>query len=83
MFADTAKTSFQDQLRQQDFQVFARWLTPEMIQQAACQAGVALGRGPLHLGNLVWLALGAAWRPALSFVAVLTLVWRLLGSAAW
>ena len=80
MFADTAKTTFQDQLRQQDFKVFARWLTPELIAQAAGRAGVALGGGPLHLGNLVWLAVTAA-AATLSFVAVLGLVWLLLGDA--
>lgn len=81
MFTDTAKTTFQDDLRQQDFKVFARWLTPELIGCAAAQAGVALGRGPLHLGNLVWLAVGAALRPTLSFVEVLGLVLRLLYDA--
>ncbi len=81
MFTDTAKTTFQDTLRQQDCKLFDRWLTPELVLQAATQAGIAVGRGPLHLGNLVWLALAAALRPALSFVQVLQLVLRLLRDA--
>src|SRR5437588_224438 len=46
-----------DQLRQRDLKPFARLLPPALVTQAAQQAGVGLGRGPLHLGTLVWLAL--------------------------
>jgi hypothetical protein len=81
VFTAASKSSFQDELRQRDFKAFSRWLTPDLIRQAASQAGVAVGRGPLHLVNLVWLALGCALRPLLSFSGVLGLVFKLLFDA--
>jgi hypothetical protein len=74
VFTDQGKTSFHDQLRQCDTKLFARFLSPELIQQAATAHELPCGRGPLHLVNLVWLALLAALRPALDFAAVLGLV---------
>jgi hypothetical protein len=81
VFTAASKSSFQDELRQRDFKVFSRWLSPDLIRQAATHAGVAFGRGPLHLANLVWLALGCALRPMLSFTGVLGLVFKLLFDA--
>ena len=81
MFTDAFKSSCQDQLRQRDFKLFARWLTPKLVQQAAKIAQVPGGAGPLHLGNLVWLAVGAALRPTLNFASVLNYVLRILWDA--
>jgi hypothetical protein len=56
MSAVALKTIVWDHLRQRDLKGFARWLTPRAVTQAAHTAGVAFGRGPLHLANLVWQA---------------------------
>ena len=73
-----------DQLRQRDLKAFAQLLPTSTIGQAARQAGVALGKGPLPLGNLVWLALASAWHGSKSFAEVLGLVLKLLrDQSAW
>jgi hypothetical protein len=71
-----------DQLRQRDLKALARFLPASTITAAASRAGVAVGRGPLHLGNLVWLALASALHPRKSFADVLCLVLKLLQDAA-
>lgn len=70
-----------DQLRQRDLRLFARLLPAQTIVQAACRAGAALGKGPLHLGNLVWLALASALHRSKNFADVLGLVLKLLRDA--
>jgi Transposase DDE domain len=60
-----------DQLRQKDLRAFADLLPTELVVQAAHQAVVPLGRGPLHLINLVWLALASALHTLESFKTVL------------
>ncbi len=78
------KTKVWNQVRQRDFKVFAQWLQPQLIAQAALRAGVAIGEGPLNLCNLVWLGLVSALHPAKNFAAVLGLVLKLLQDApAW
>jgi len=70
-----------DQLRQSDWRAFQRFLGPPVWLEAAKVAGVKLGKGPLHLGNLVWLALGAAWFRTKNFADVLVVVLKLLRDA--
>jgi hypothetical protein len=77
----TLKATVWEQLRQCDLKPFARLLTPELITQAAARAGLALGRGPLNLANLVWLAVASALHPGQNFTGVLGLVLRLLRDA--
>jgi hypothetical protein len=79
-----AKGTVWDQLRQHDLKAFARFLDPALITEAARRAGTPWGAGPLHLGNLVWLALASALHGAKSFAAVLVLVLKVLrDSPAW
>src|SRR5207244_12747187 len=59
MCTDRIKRTVWDYLRQRDLSVFACWLAPELFAQAAHQAGIVLGSGALHGGNLVWLGGGA------------------------
>jgi hypothetical protein len=81
MLIDCGKSSVWNQLRQRDLKVFRRWLQPQIIAQAARRTGVALGKGPLNLSNLVWLGLVSALHPAKNFAAVLGLVLKLLQDA--
>jgi len=67
-----------DQLRQKDLRAFADLLPAEVVAQAARQAVIPLGRGPLHLINLVWLALASALHTAENFKAVLHHTLKLL-----
>jgi Transposase DDE domain len=78
---DPTKRTFWDHLRQRDLTAFARWLSPAVCAAAAHRAGVALGAGPLHRGNLVWLAVAGALHPAKPFADVLGLVLKLLRDA--
>jgi hypothetical protein len=78
------KVTVWDQVRQHDLKPFARLVRPAVVAAAATQAGLSPGRGPLHAGNLVWLALAAALDPFRSFADVLTSILTLLrDSPAW
>lgn len=78
MCPDPCKVSIWTQLRQRDLQVFASWLSPPLIAQAARQVGIALGSGPLNVASLVWLALISALHTTKNFADLLTLVLKLL-----
>jgi hypothetical protein len=81
MSGDNCKASAWDEFRQQDLKVFAKLLRPELLSKAARRAGVPWGRGPLHMANLVWLALASALHTGKNFAAVLGLVLKLLYDA--
>lgn len=78
MFVDPTRHDVWDKIRQRDSRAFAPWLTPEVIEQAALRAGVALGGGPLCLFVLAWLAIASALHPRRSFAAVLGLALKLM-----
>ena len=78
MFVDSTRCSFWDQLRQRDAHWLGRFLTPQLLGQAARRAGLRLGRHPLHAANLVWLGLLAALHTAKNFADVLALTLKLL-----
>lgn len=75
------KVTAWDHLRQSDLKPLARFLPPGVITQAAGRAGIAVGRGALHVGNLVWLALASACHRTKNFTDVLGLVLKLLQDA--
>src|SRR5262245_17136996 len=81
MGTDPTKRTVWDHLRQRDLTVFARWLSPALCAAAARRAGLPAGTGPLHPGNLVWLAVAAALHPAKKFAAILGWVLKLLRDA--
>jgi hypothetical protein len=84
MFVDHNRQAVWNQIQQRDFRTFARFLTREVIELAACRAGVALGGGPLCLFVLVRLAIACAMHPTRSFAAVLTLALKLMrNDPAW
>jgi hypothetical protein len=80
MFTDEARSSVWEQIRQTDLKVFSAILSPRVFSAAAERAGVALGRGPLNLATLAWLAVSAALRPELSFEGVLANTFRTLST---
>lgn len=81
MGLDSLKVTVWDQLRQRDLKAFARFLPAPTIARVAGAAGVAFGKGPLHVGNLVWLALGSALHGSKCFADILGLVLKLLQDA--
>lgn len=78
MFTDEHRCSVWDQIRQHDLRAFAKLLPPELVITAAVQAGIRVGRGPLYVVNLTWLAVAAALHASKSFAEVLTLTLKLL-----
>src|SRR3954469_15591437 len=84
MFVDHNRQAVWDQIRHRDFRPFARFVTREVIEQAALRAGVALGGGPLSLFVLTWLAIACALHPSRSFASVLILALKLMrNDPAW
>ena len=81
MCTDIHKRNVWDQLRQHSLQGLGRRLRPRLFQAAAAQAGRRLGEGPLHWGNLVWLAVAAAFYHTKDFAGVLTVTLKLLRDA--
>jgi len=78
MFTDERRRNVWDQIRQYDLRAFAKWLTPDLLMQAAGDAGLRVGRGPLSLVNLTWLAVASALHTSKSFADVLGLTLKLL-----
>lgn len=78
MFVDHNKHSVWNQIQQRDFRIFSRFLSREVIERAACRAGVVMGGGPLCLFVLVRLGIACAMHPTRSFVAVLSLALKLM-----
>ena len=78
MFMDEHRRIVWDQIRQHDLRAFAKWLSPELLTTAAAQAGISVGRGPLHVVNLAWLAVSAALHASKNFADLLTLTLKLL-----
>lgn len=78
MFTDEHRRSVWDQIRQHDLRAFAKLLPAELLTTAAVNAGISIGKGPLYVVNLAWLALAAALHPSRSFSDVLTHTVKLL-----
>jgi hypothetical protein len=78
MFTDEHRRIVWDQIRQHDLRAFAKWLSPELLTGAAAQAGIKVGRGPLYVVNLTWLAVSSALHASKNFAEVLTLTLKLL-----
>jgi hypothetical protein len=78
MFTDEHRVNTWDKIRQHDLRAFSRFLEPKVVSEAAARTGKALGRGPLNLGNLVWLAVASAFYTTKNFADVLVLTLKLL-----
>lgn len=78
MFTDELRARVCQQVRQSELQAFGQILTPTILAQAAAQAGLRLGKGPLNRAILVWLAISAALRPTLDFAGVLSVSFKLM-----
>lgn len=81
MFTDEHRRSVWQKIRQQDLRAFAKLLTPQVLSEAARCAGVAMGRGPLGLANLAWLAVASALHAGRNFADVLLMTLKLLRDA--
>src|SRR3954471_11338742 len=60
-----------DQLRQKDFRAFDALLPADVVLQAARDAAVAVGTGPLHVVTMAWLCIASALHSLETFSAVL------------
>jgi hypothetical protein len=78
MFVDRTRCDVWDQLRAHDFRLLGRFLTPQLLREAAARVGLTLGHSPLHLVNLVWLGILAALHTAKNFADILALTLKLL-----
>jgi hypothetical protein len=78
MFTDEHRVTVWNEIRQHDLRAFSRFLEPAMIREAAARAGTTLGRGPLHLGSLVWLTLASVLHTGKNFADILVLTLKLL-----
>ena len=67
MFTDEHRRTIWNRIRQQGIRAFESKLTADLFSNAAQSAGVLLGRGPLWLGNLVWLGIASAIHEARDF----------------
>jgi hypothetical protein len=81
MFTDEPRRSVWEQIRQQNLRAFASLLTPAVLTQAASMAGVAMGRGPLGLATVAWLAIASALHSSRNFGDVLVMTLKLLRDA--
>lgn len=82
MYIDVPRHGVSEQLRRRDFAQLASLLTLDRIVQAASASSLAIVKSPLSLPYLVWLALGVAVMPTVSFSSVLTAVFRVLEDQA-
>ena len=78
MFTDEHRRSVWDEISQHDLRAFGKWLSPELLLEAAGRAGLRVGRGPLYVVNLAWLAVASALHTSKSFADVLGLTLKLL-----
>jgi hypothetical protein len=81
MFKDEQRCNAWDDIRQRDFQVFGKMLTPALMEEAAEAAGVKLGKNPLNHANLVWLGVAAALHTTKNFANLLIFTFKLLEDA--
>ena len=82
MFTDERRATVWERQCQHGLRGFSKWLTPQIVAQAAQSAGVPLGRGALNLGVLVWLGLVGCWKKGESFANVLVVTLKLLRDAS-
>jgi hypothetical protein len=78
MFKDEYRRNVWDEIRQHSIRPFNGRLTPELFREAAKVAGLALGSGPLWLGNLVWLGVASAIHLSRNFADILLITMKLL-----
>lgn len=78
MFTDEHRRSIWEQIRQRDLRRFGNLLSGQLIQDAADQSGLVMGRGVLNLATLCWLAIGCALNNQHSFASILTATLHLL-----
>ena len=81
MFTDEHRRNVWDQIRQYDLRAFGKLLSRELVIEAAVQAGMRIGRGPLSIVNLTWLAVAAALHASRNFADLLTLTRKVLADS--
>lgn len=81
MFKDEHKREVWDTLRQHDLRALSRLLPDSLVESAAAEAGVKVGRGPLNLVTQTWLALLGALETTKNFTGVLQLTLKLMQDA--
>jgi hypothetical protein len=78
MFTDEHRSTVWNTIRQQDLRAFRSWLSPELLADTARRADIRMGHGPLHVGNLVWLAVASALHVSKNFQDILGFTLKVL-----
>jgi Transposase DDE domain len=81
MFKDERRVMVWESIRQQGLRPFAKRLSPDLVAQAAEQASVLAGKGPLNLATMSWLGLLSALHLSKNFADILRLGLKLLRDA--
>src|SRR5438270_11788874 len=81
MFTDATRCRLWERISRLGLDAFAHILTTQRLTEAARQANVSPGNGPLNRANMVWLALSAALHRSRTFAEVLTLSLKILRDA--
>jgi hypothetical protein len=78
MFRDEHRCKVREQICQRDLQAFTEILSSEVFTEAAAEAGMAAGAGPLCWPNMVWLGVASALHYTKAFADVLGFTVKLL-----
>jgi hypothetical protein len=78
MFRDERRCKVREQICQRDLRAFAKVLSPAVFAEAAAQARVAVGAGPLCWPNMVWLGVASALHYTKAFADLLGFTIKLL-----
>jgi hypothetical protein len=78
VISDLSRITLWDKLRQRSLAAFSHLLQSDTLAGAAARAGLPVIKGPLHAGNLAWLAILCALHGTKNFAQVLGLIVKLL-----
>jgi transposase len=81
MFKDERRVMVWESIRQQGLRPFAKTLSLGLVSQAADQASLSLGKGPLNLAAMSWLGMLSAIHLGKNFADILQLGLKLLRDA--
>lgn len=82
MFMDDARAQVWNQVQNKGLRVFAEFLTPTVLADAARHCGRRLSKNPLNLARLAWLGVACALYLAKNFTNVLTITFKLLADSS-
>jgi len=82
MFMDDLRARVWNQVQNKGLRVFAQFLSPEVLEDAARVCERRLSANPLNLARLAWLGVACALYLAKNFANVLTITFKLLADSS-